>query len=313
MCYFCYLAKKLKMKKRTLLYLLLAAVVIYFFPRLFKGPADYLFHDSLIRIDSAAVTAVSILPAADPQGEFYLKREGNTWIASQGARSVKALRQAVNETLGLLLGCLDSYQLASPEKKDWDRYGVGPQQGFRVRIYEKGALLGDFIVGKVEMGPDSLPHSFVRLWEDEEVYSAPGDLSGIWPGFDHFRSMALLDLDPAKVKELQWEPAGMDTAFIFADSLQAYLEGVKSLLASTFADDFDPVSMSGSLLGRLIFSGSEWERPVEVRVYHDTLWEKPFIFYSTQNPDNYFSSDSSEIFPLLLAPVYSLPRDSISQ
>ncbi|MFZ2899894.1 MAG: hypothetical protein WA004_14805 [Saprospiraceae bacterium] len=301
------------MKKRTLLYLLLAAVVIYFFPRLFKGSADYLFHDSLIRIDSAAVTAVSILPAADPQGEFYLKREGNTWIASQGARSVKALRQAVNETLGLLLGCLDSYQLASPEKKDWDRYGVGPQQGFRVRIYEKGALLGDFIVGKVEMGPDSLPHSFVRLWEDEEVYSAPGDLSGIWPGFDHFRSMALLDLDPAKVKELQWEPAGMDTAFIFADSLQAYLEGVKSLLASTFADDFDPVSMSGSLLGRLIFSGSEWERPVEVRVYHDTLWEKPFIFYSTQNPDNYFSSDSSEIFPLLLAPVYSLPRDSISQ
>jgi hypothetical protein len=300
------------MKKRTLLYLLLAAAVIYFFPRLFKGPVDYLFQGSLIRIDTAAVTAISILPATDPQGEFYLKREGHTWIASQGARSVKALRTAVNEMLGLFRR-LDAFQLASPDKKDWNRYGVGPQQGFRVRIYEKGALLEDFVVGSVAMGPDSLPHTFVRLWDDEEVYSAPGDLSGIWPGFDHFRSMALLDLDPAKVKELQWEPAGMDTAFVFNDSLQAYLEGVKLLLASSFAEDFDPVSMSGSLLGRLIFSGSEWERPVEVRVYHDTLWEKPFIFYSTQNPDNYFSCDSAEIFPLLLAPVYSLPRDSTSQ
>lgn len=312
MCYFCYRAKKLKMKKRTLLYLLLAAAVIYFFPRLFKGPAGFLFQGSLIQIDTAAVTAVSILPAADPQGEFYLKREGNTWIASQGSRSVKALHQVVNQLLGLLRS-LDAFQLASPDKKDWDRCGVGLRQGFRVRIYEKGALMGDFIVGKVEMGPDSLPHTFIRLWDDEEVYSAPGDLSGIWPGFDHFRSMALLDLDPAKVKELQWEPAGMDTAFVFADSLQAYLDGVKSLRASSFADDFDPISMSGSLLGRLIFSGSEWERPVEVRVYHDTLWEKPFIFYSTQNPDNYFSSDSAEIFPLLLAPVYLLPRDSTSQ
>lgn len=304
------------MKKRTLFFLLLAAAAIFFLPKLFRGPADYLFQASLIRIDTAAVTAVSILPAAGPQGEFYLKREGNAWIASQGARSVKALRQAVNDLLGLLVS-LKSYQLASPDKKDWDRYGVGPQHGLRVRVYENGALLEDFVVGRVDLGEDSLPHTFVRLWEDEEVFSVPGDLTGIWTGFDRFRSMVLLDLDPAKVREIQWEPDGTDTSFVFYDSLREYLEGVRLLSANSFADSFDPVSMSGSLLGRLIFSATEWDRPVEVRVYHDTLWEMPFIFYSTQNPGNYFFSDSAGIYERLLLPVYSLtpgpPQDSISQ
>lgn len=300
------------MKKRTLLFLLLAAAAGYFLPRLFNGPAGFFILDSLIRIDTASVTAISILPFSDPQGEFFLKREGHTWIASQGARSVKARRQAVNEVFGLLLG-MGAFQLESTEKRDWERYGVGPRQGHRLRIYENGALLEDFVVGRTETGQDSLPRTFVRLWDSEEVFSAQVDMGGIWPGFDRFRSMALLTLDPSKVKELLWEPAGMDTSFVFADSLLEYLEGVKNLSASAFADTFDPVSMSGAMLGRLIFSGSDWERPVEVRIYHDTLWEKPFIFYSTQNPDNYFSSDSAEIFPLLVRPVYSMFRDSTSQ
>lgn len=305
------------MKKRTLLLLLLLAIAIFAAVRWVGVPSSSLFQTNLIWIDTATVTAVSILPANDPQGEFFLKREGKTWIASQGNRSVKALYSAVSDLLKQL-SRLDSHQLVSAEKKKWEDYGVGQGQGIRVRIYENGALLEDFVVGRREIGlEDSLAYSFVRLWADDEVFSVPGDLSQIWTGFDKYRSMALLDLDPSKIREIQWEPAGADTFLIFTDSLWGFLSGVSKLQGRSFADAFDPVSMSGALQGRLIFSGSEWDSPVEVRFYYDSLWEKPFIFYSTQNPDNYFFSDSADIYARLVQPVYSLPspppKDSVSQ
>lgn len=300
------------MKKKAFLFLLVLTGLIYLLLRFYRSTADLIHHTGLIELDTASVTSLSILPPNDPEGEFFLKREGRSWIASQGNRSVRAVHEAVEALLSRLVR-IESHQVISVEKEDWDKYGVGPRQGLRVRVFQNGSLLEDFLVGYQDAA-----FTYVRIWEDREVFAVRGMLqTGIWNGFAPFRSKVLLELDPQKVREVMWEPQDRDTVVVLEQTKGAYLDGLRRVSGESFADDFDPVSMVGLLRGRLIFAGTEWESPVEVSYYVDTLSPNPFIFHSTQNPDNYFASDSGGIFAHLIRPLYfpveGEKRDSSSQ
>jgi hypothetical protein len=312
--------KQSLMKFKTFLLFLVLTASLYGLFHWLRPSADPFFASDLIALDTASVTLLSLIPEGRAEEELLLKREGRTWIASQGNRSVQAPASGVAAVLAPLTR-LGSRQIAGRGAKDWEVYGVGPGQGIRVRVFQGAKQAEDFLVGLQEWDPDSLPFTYVRMWGDEAVFAAPGFLrDAFWPGFEAFRSKALLKLDAAKVRRLRWEPAHLDSALVFSWSdsgwihpsgtvtpdLDSFLLRIRALEGADFADVFDPVAQSGTLMGRIVFSGTDWERPVEVRYYRDTLGSQPFVFSTSSNPDNFFYSDSAGLFRALILPLYSL-------
>ena len=315
------------MKFKTFFFLLLLAASLYGLFRWLRPSADPFFASDLIALDTASVTVLSLIPEGRAEEELLLKREGRTWIASQGNRSVQAPASGVAAVLAPLTR-LGSRQIAGRGAKDWEAFGVGPGKGIRVRVFQGSKLAEDFLVGLQEWDSDSLPFTYVRMWGDEAVFSASGFLrDAFWPGFEVFRSKVLLKLDAAKVRRLRWEPAGQDSALVYswsdsgwvypsgelAAGLDSFLLQIQSLEGAEFADAFDPLARSGTLLGRILFSGTDWERPVEVRYYRDTLGSKPFVFSSSSNPDNFFYSDSSGLYKAMILPLHSLSAGASSE
>lgn len=295
------------MRKRFLFYFLLILALGYGASRYFAGRRGPLFETNLIALDLASITAVSIAGEGLPQQELLLKREGKTWIASQGNRSVKANSQAVKPIIDQLSG-IESHHIVTKDFSRWNQFGVGQGQGIRVRVFDNEELLEDFLIGNFTALADSTGYTYLRLWEDEEVYAIEGNLGTVFnPGFDAFRSKALLYLDPAKIRKIAWEPKTADTAIILVQTprLDSFLQEIRSLQGQKFADSFDPVKSAHLLEGRITFYATDWETPVEVSWFRDTLEEQPFIFFSTHNPDNYFISDSAGIFNSLVRPFYS--------
>lgn len=296
------------MRKRTLFFLLLTLLLAYGGFRYLREKSGLLFETQLIAIDTSGVTAISLFSEQSAQQEILLKREGKTWIASLGNRTVKAAFGAITPLLAKLAD-IESHHIVTKDLTEWGNYGLGPDQGTRIRVFRQGDLLEDFLIGRVEYLPDSATYTYIRLWEDEEVYAVEGPIRQVLcPGFDSFRSKSLLDMDPGAVREIRWEPKGLDSALVLVRSAQVdtFLQNISALEGKEFADSFDPVRDAGLLEGRITFFASDWDAPVEVAYYRDSLEENPFIFYSTRNPDNYFSSDSAGLYRSLIVPIYSL-------
>lgn len=301
------------MRKRTLFFLLLFLLLAYGGIRYLIGKSGLLFETQLIAIDTSAVTAISLFPERSAQQEILLKKEGKTWIASQGNRSVKATFRAITPLLAKLAD-IESHHIVTKDLTEWENYGVGADQGIRIRVFSQGDLLEDFLIGRIQYLEDSTVYTYIRLWEDEEVYAVEGPIAqALSPGFDSFRSKSLLDIDPDDVREIRWEPKGLDSALVYVRSAQvdSFLQTISALEGRAFADSFDPVRDAGLLEGRITFFASDWDAPVEVAYYRDSLEETPFIFYSTRNPDNYFSSDSAGLFRSLVVPIYSLGAEPV--
>jgi len=307
------------MRKRIFLYLLLIIGLLYGASRFLAGKRGPLFETRLIALDPPAITAISITGGDSARQEILLKKEGKAWIASHGTRSVKASPQAVQPIIGYLKG-IESHHIVTKDLSLWGRYGVGPGQGIRVRVFSNGELLEDFLVGAFAPLTDSTGYTYIRLWQDDEVFAVEGDLGPVFnPGFDAFRSRILLEIDPAKVRKVAWEPKTADSAIIIPQTprLDSFLRSIRTLKGDKFADSFDPVRSAHLLEGRVTFYATDWETPVEVAWYRDSLREEPFVFFSMHNPDNYFASDSAGTFGSLVRPLYSLAdsvrMDSVTQ
>ncbi|MBK8493273.1 MAG: DUF4340 domain-containing protein [Saprospirales bacterium] len=309
------------MKRSTLILLFFLIALLFWGVRYFSQHRDPIFETQLIAIDTAAVTMLSFSPGEAPDREVLAKREGKTWIASLENRAVKAPFSTMDSLLASLVR-IESHHIVGKGPDVWAACGLEPGEGTRIRIFQNEKLLEDFIIGRYDPIQDGEGYTYIRLSDDESVFAVQGNLkSKLWPGFEAFRSKNFLELDPLKIQEIRWEPSGEDSALVFhrqdtgwvfpgnalgmGPQLDSFLRHIQGLQGTAFADAFDPVSNAQLLEGRITFFATDWEAPVEVSYYRDSTEVKAFIFYSTCNPDNFFGSDSSELFQVLVRPFYS--------
>ena len=141
------------MNNKTLLLILVVLVAVYGLSRLFSGKKEATFSAELIKVDTAAVSSITI----DPRGEeapFTLKKEGEQWIATREALSIKASQSAVQSLLGNL-ALIKTKHIAAKSKEKWAEYQVADTSGTRVQIFTDGGKLAeDFKVS-------SMPSSYV--------------------------------------------------------------------------------------------------------------------------------------------------------
>lgn len=123
----------------------------------------------LVTIDTAKVS--KILVEAPGDKKVQLAKVGGEWeLSLSNGKTVVASNSAVDNALYALLSIKPS-RMATKSEAKWKDYQVD-SAGTRVKIYEGGTNTLDLIIGRFGMEGQRAYHTFVRLFEDKEVYVA---------------------------------------------------------------------------------------------------------------------------------------------
>ena len=318
------------MNNKILLIILVALLAIYGLSRLFSGDKETTFKTELIQVDTAAVGSITI----DPRGEeppFTLKKEGGQWIATRGALNIKAAQSGVQALLSNL-SLIKTKHIAAKSPDKWAEYQVADTSGTHIQVFDDGGkLIEDFIIGKFDFqqapgAPQQMPMqqqqpiitSFIRLNGENETYAVEGmQVISMGQGFESYRNKDLIRMKREMevtafeyrledtLIQFQKSPEGWAANGLPLDSakVENYLNVLRSLPGSSFADDFDELSASQYPQQQLTISGNNIQEPFRITVYRDTTREAPFVIASNYNPDTYFLSDSSGVYQKLFQPI----------
>lgn len=144
--------------------LLLALVVVQFTRQ--KGRSKSL-RSELISIDTSRVTGVTIL---SPRGEVELIKTLQGWVAKSGDINKPTRENAVEAMLDHL-NTIKPGRLTARKEEKWRDYAVD-STGTRVRVYDQGEVLTDIVLGRFGTEGQRSFHTFVRLYDEENVYVA---------------------------------------------------------------------------------------------------------------------------------------------
>lgn len=317
------------MKNKTLLIVFLVLLSIYGLNRLFSGKRDGNFSSALIKLDTAAITAITInLLDPDPQ-ELTLKREEEGWIVSNGQLNTKALPEAVSALLKSL--ALVQTQFIVTDKPDkWSNYEVNEGQGVSVQVYKGSKKIEDFIVGGLNYNAETQTAlGYIRLSGQKEVYAVDGmQAVNFIQQFEAYRMRELVKMKRAMiVNEFSCQFADTTLAFqkkngqwllnqnLALDSMtvENYLNVLRNVTMETFADDFDETQAKRLHYATLSLKGDNITAPFVIDCYKDTTRQRPYILHSNYNPETWFDSDSAGVFNQLFIDVRKLGRPAPSR
>ena len=304
--------------------LLLAPAALCCLTGVFYGCRESSFPGELIRVDTSAVYSMVLQPQLDPGTEITLTREGTDWMVSNGTLSTKAAAGSVDPMLREL-ALIKMERIAANNRDKWAEYEVSDGKGSRVRVYDRNnQVLEDFVAGR--FAPDPQPQSGIsslRLAKGDEVYAVNGPAATTFnQGFDYFRDKRLLQFDPGQninrlelilpgdslitLQKTQNQWIASNGAKPDTTALLNYLSGLRSISGAGFAEGFDEVSGSSSYLGKLKIFGDHLEVPAQIGCFPSGNPEQPFVLHSSQNPDAYFSSDSSGVYRRIFGTLQAL-------
>ena len=299
------------MNNRNLLFIFVALLAIYGLSQLFSSKKERTFKTDLIQIDSTEVTAVTINPKGEDTPEFTLNREENGWIASSENINTKATKSAVDALLANLSN-IKTKRIAAKSPDKWAEYEVEEGNGTSLQVYSNGKIVEDFILGRFSFNQQTRSAtSFIRLKGEDEVYAVDGLMTmTLSQGFDTYRNKTMLNLGQESeittfsfqndtinvnytLQNGQWS-----TGELLLDSTKVtnFLNDLKSISGTDFADDFDEVQAGNLPATRFIAQGNNILKPINIICYRDTTREKPFVLQSSQNREAYFESDSTGVF-----------------
>ncbi|NUN99031.1 MAG: DUF4340 domain-containing protein [Saprospiraceae bacterium] len=292
------------MSRKTLIFLLLTAGVLYGVSRLlWPGKRSNLFTTELIQVDTALLDQL-ILYSGDHA--FSLKREQEGWIASKGTLHLPAVQAAVNELLAGLSGSIQAHGVVTQNPEEWRKYGVEEAGGVRVQLFRSKARKEDFILGGQPGGP-----TYLRFSGQRGVYEVePLPLNLIGMDFSAYRNPVLLEIaENEKVVGFEWRFP--DTTYAFtkiennwvcngttldSSKVTRYLSGLRNLTSRTFADDFDEVEASRYAFCSLHLASNQREEPYTIECFRDSLRKPVYFFRSGMQDEVFFAEDSTGLY-----------------
>ncbi len=313
-----------KINNKVLLAILLVLLFIFLGKRFFGSSGERNFRDILVAVDTAQVNKIVIYPKSAAESDnINFTKTGTGWEVARAAVKDEANISSVKGMLGNMIN-MKPKRLVAKSSDRWVQYEVNDSLGTRVQAFANDELVADFVLGKFNFQQATRSMSnFVRLTEDQEVYSVDGFLSSSFnQEFNNFRDRTFVNLTPENITSVRFEyPA--DSAFALnkiesewqIDGAQAdsaavsnYLSGLRNMTNSEFADDFVPEGKSVAY--QLAISGDNMQS-ITVSAY---LEEDKYILHSTLNEGAFFNEGSLEIFDKLFVNKGSLfPKDDQSE
>ena len=252
----------------------------------------------LVAIDTAKATKVEIL---SPKGEVTLTKSDDVWtVALPGGD--KKTKQNVVTSLIQTLNTIEPSRLASRKKETWKDYEVD-SAGTRVKVFAGDKVTTDIVLGRFGVEGQRNFYSFVRLFEDENVYVANGFMKmSIYENADDYRDNSVIRLKKDSLTQVVFTyPEGSFTLtknedwFIGdqeADSatIADFLQDLNYTTSNEFHDGVVPaiythsVAFSFSNAEDIVLEGVEENGVAVVRssengseIFNDTaLWDKLF-------------------------------------
>lgn len=293
-----------KISNKALLIALIALVAIFILSRLFRAPAlESNVRKELVRLDTAQVTEVRIHLVAD-SGEMKLVRSQTGWKVIKGNREEEAEGGSVESMLGVLMH-LDAQRMMSRKKEKWDAYEVGEKATW-VMVFAGKDKKADLRIGKTGftqgqgVGMDGA-FTYVRLSDEEEVYSSAGMLSAHFnKDFNQWRNKIFLKVKKDDVAKITFNYP--DSGFVVEkrdslwyvngqaakdSKLSIYFSKVRFKTVSEFADEIvptgeAPLSIQVTPKQGAIMEVKAWPMDAGEWVLHSSLQEKVYFKGKTE-------------------------------
>lgn len=301
------------MKNKTLLFIFLGLLGVFLISQFAFERKTRTFKTELIKLDTAAITAIKIYPKSENQEEIVLNKEGSFWVANKNNVTTKANVDAVNSMLrNLALIKTKRVVAKSPEK--WVDYEVEETNSTRIKAFQGDKLLEDFIVGRFNFNQQTRQGvSYVRLAKGDEIYAVDGFLSmTMGQGFDAYRNKGILTVSSNDLTQIAINTLGNTTILqklgnnwtqdgnpVDSTSISSYLNGLQNINGSTFVNDFDELQAPNLLYKTVSFEGNNLSTPIIIKAFRDTTRTEPYIIQSSLNEDGYFASGDAGIFTQL--------------
>ena len=173
----------------------------------------------LVSIDTANVSKVEI---SSTGGEVTLNETAEGWMVNLADGSQKLAKQSSVTSLLTSLNTIEPGRLAAKTEDKWKDYAVD-SAGTRVKVYEGDAVSTDIVIGRFGMEGQQSFYTFVRLFEDEEVYVA-NNFMGMSIGKDPsaYRENTLLRLEKDSLTSISFNYP--DSSFTLAKNERWYLD-----------------------------------------------------------------------------------------
>ena len=274
---------------------LLAAVILILF--LEGGKEERTFREILVDLDTTAVTEILIYPKSQEHKEVKLFKGAEDWkVNLPSGGSVKVSDQKIQDVLTQLLA-IKPNRLAARDESKWNELQVD-STGSRVKVIEGSKLVLDIVIGRFSFKQPRSMNTFVRLYNDKDVYEVEGFLDMTFnQGANIFRDGTIIKSDFNNWQQLQFSYQA-DSSFqltksnniwlidgSIADSAKTvnYLRRLANLSNNTFIDD-KKIDKNLPPTFSLNITTSELQF-IEIKGYQDSISS---IIYSSQNPEALF-------------------------
>jgi hypothetical protein len=305
-----------KINNKTLLIifgiLAVVAVIVYFYDQK-KG--ERTFKNELFKVDSAAVTSITIYPKGKANEFLKLNKTGNGWEIESKGKKYPA-DTAVIQNILQALAHLTAERVAGTERTSWKEYEITDSLSTHVIVEEGKEITADFRTGKASFSQNRNRQNYgnngmevkshIRVAGDDRIYVVDGFLSMMF-GDDpsRYRNRMVIRLDKKNLTKLSFIYPG-DSSFMLqkkgsgwllndqqADSAltEQWLNSVSLLTNGDFADEeIHPFTFPFQLR----IEGNNMN-VIEVNGAKDTVAKKYFV-KSSANSSAVFGGASLGLF-----------------
>ncbi len=293
----------LKITNKGLAFLFTALLlIVLFFILLDSDKNERTFREVLVEIDTTAVTEILIYPKSQKHQEVKLFKDDTGWkVALTGGKKAKVADQKIHDILLQLLAAKPK-KLAARDKARWNEFQVD-STGSRVKVMEGSEVTLDLVIGRFSFQQPRTMNTFVRLYNDTDVYEVDGFLDMTFnQNSNSFRDGTIINADYNSWTQLQFNyPA--DSSFQLVkkgnnwllngantDSLKTinYLRRIARLSNNSFLDNINFSELKSPAFSLNITTADF--NFIEVKAYIDS---SGYIIHSTQNPDALFDGTST--------------------
>ena len=298
--------------------LLLLAFAGYKYYQFKAGPFE--FRSRLLHLGSEEVTGISI---QFPNGEeLAFGKEFPDWMATDGSRGMRVSPGMASELTGNLSRFI-AHGVLDTTKEAQTALGLTLERGIQVSILYEGGAAEHFFLGIIDSVSQT---TYLRFRDQEEVYvisSAP--TMAFRRPFDYYRDRSffllpsLIDLDSLHYaypvdsqalrlvrQETGWLVRAGREALLDSAAISLLWTGINDFPPPGFADDFDEFS-AASLPQRQL---TVWRRgggmPQSLTCYFRKNHPMPFVWTSSEHAHEFFASDSSGVFRVVMSRLDSL-------
>ncbi len=252
-----------RLSNKILLIGLVILVALFAASRFFRSPGmESNLRKELVKVDTASINEVKILPYKEHMEELTLRREGTFWKVKKGDRIESVNKTTLNSMLTSLAG-VNAQRMVSRKKDKWNDFNVG-DGSTHVSVYSDGSKIADFHVGKLGFTQSSDggfggAYTYVRVSDEDEVFTVEGFLESTFNNtFNDWRDKTLLNLDKSAITKISYRYP-LDSGFVVEKKDSVWVVGAKKLEPSKaenllnqftskylteFADGFSPVNQA---------------------------------------------------------------------